>query len=175
MTKLSNIKKLGRYKNIETGKEYNLKKGRNMQRKTDLIFYLYRGKRIFVSDFDFYSKKLYEKVSLIEEELDINSIVNKKEVTLDDITKVINKLPHSKERVPYTYHHDYLRQHSEKFKDLSRNEVATQHNHSDKEMYAVALVQILDDVGSSSFIHLGDEDIRICKKVVAITDYIINN
>jgi len=60
MTKLSNIRELGRYKNIETGSEYNIKKGRNMQRGTDLIFYLYRGKRQFISDRDFYS--IYEKV-----------------------------------------------------------------------------------------------------------------
>jgi hypothetical protein len=60
MTKLSNIRKLGRYKNTETGSEYNIKKGRNMQRGTDLIFYLYRGKRQFISDRDFYS--IYEKV-----------------------------------------------------------------------------------------------------------------
>ena len=40
--------------NIKTGKEYNLKKGTNCQRGTDLIFYLYRGKRVFISDRDFY-------------------------------------------------------------------------------------------------------------------------
>lgn len=60
MTRLSNIKELGRYKNNQTGKEYNLKKGRNKQRGTDLIFYLYRGKRQFVSDAEFYSN--YKKV-----------------------------------------------------------------------------------------------------------------
>lgn len=52
--KLTNIRELGRYKNIKTGKEYNLKKGTNCQRGTDLIFYLYRGKRVFISDRDFY-------------------------------------------------------------------------------------------------------------------------
>jgi hypothetical protein len=60
MTKLSNIIELGRYKNTETGNEYNIKKGRNMQRGTDLIFYLYMGKRQFISDRDFYS--IYKKV-----------------------------------------------------------------------------------------------------------------
>lgn len=58
--KLSNIRALGRYKNIETGKEYNIKKGRNPQRGTTLIFYLYRGTRQFISDRDFYS--IYKKV-----------------------------------------------------------------------------------------------------------------
>lgn len=59
MTKLSNIRPLGRYKNTETNKEYNIKKGRNLQRGTDLIFYLYRNSRIFISDRDFYN--IYKK------------------------------------------------------------------------------------------------------------------
>jgi zona occludens toxin (predicted ATPase) len=60
MTKLSNIRELGRYQTTETGNEHNIKKGRNMQRGTDLIFYLYMCKRQFISDMDFYS--IYEKV-----------------------------------------------------------------------------------------------------------------
>jgi hypothetical protein len=59
---LSNVRPLGRYKNTDTGKEYNVKKGYNQQRGTDNIFYYYRGKRIFISDRDFYSE-LYEKIN----------------------------------------------------------------------------------------------------------------
>lgn len=55
MTKLSNIRELGRYKNTQTNKEYNIKKGTNKQRGTDIIFYLYRGKKQVISDMDFYS------------------------------------------------------------------------------------------------------------------------
>lgn len=62
MTRLTNIRELGRYKNIETGKEYNIKKGTNKQRGTDLLFYLYMGKRIYISDKEFYSDKLYKKI-----------------------------------------------------------------------------------------------------------------
>lgn len=61
--KLTNIKELGRFKNTATGKEYNLKRGRNAQRGTDLIFYLYRGTRVFVSDSDFYHS--YKKIENI--------------------------------------------------------------------------------------------------------------
>ena len=61
MVKLSNIRDLGRFKNTETLKEYNLKKGKNLQRGTDHIFYLYRGKRMFITDRDFYSE-LYSRV-----------------------------------------------------------------------------------------------------------------
>ena len=60
MTRLSNIINLGRYKNTETGSEYNIKKGSNKQRGTDLLFYLYRNKRQFISDRDFYH--IYKKV-----------------------------------------------------------------------------------------------------------------
>ncbi len=62
--KLSNIKELGRYENTETGKEYNLKKGRNKERGTDLIFYLYRGSRQFISDRDFYG--IYKKIDFLQ-------------------------------------------------------------------------------------------------------------
>lgn len=51
--KLSYIKPIGRYENTKTGKSVNIKKGRNMQRGTDLLFYLYRGKRQFISDLEF--------------------------------------------------------------------------------------------------------------------------
>lgn len=60
MTRLTNIRPLGRFKNTVTGKEYNLKKGFNKQRGTHSVFYLYRGVRVFVSDLDFYS--IYKKV-----------------------------------------------------------------------------------------------------------------
>jgi hypothetical protein len=60
MTRLSNIRELGRFKNIETKKEYNIKIGRNLARGTDLLFYLKSGVRQYISDRDFYS--IYKKV-----------------------------------------------------------------------------------------------------------------
>jgi len=60
MTKLTNVRAIGRYKNTETGNEYNIKIGTNKQRGVNVIFYLYRGKRQFISDSDFYS--IYKKV-----------------------------------------------------------------------------------------------------------------
>ena len=61
--KLRNIRSLGRFKNVETGKEYNVKSGRRVGRSTDHLFYFYRFKRVFISDADFYSEK-YIKVTL---------------------------------------------------------------------------------------------------------------
>ena len=59
--KLTDIKELGRYKNTITGKCYNLKRGRNTQKGVDVVFYLYRGKRQIISDYDFYHN--HEKIS----------------------------------------------------------------------------------------------------------------
>jgi len=59
--KLTNINPVGRYRNTETNKEYNVKKGKQKDRSVDILFYLYRGKRIIISDMDFYSPK-YVKV-----------------------------------------------------------------------------------------------------------------
>lgn len=58
--KLTLIRNLGRYKNNETGKEYNIKKGKRTDRCTDHIFYLYRNQRQFINDADFYSN--YTKI-----------------------------------------------------------------------------------------------------------------
>lgn len=59
--KLTDIKELGRYKNTITGKSYNLKRGRNTQKGVDVVFYLYRGKRQIISDYDFYHN--HEKIN----------------------------------------------------------------------------------------------------------------
>jgi hypothetical protein len=84
--------------------------------------------------------------------------------------EVIDKLPHSKSRVPYTYHHDYLRFHSTFFSKMSRSEVALLHTADDTELYAVALTQVLRDLGSDSIYLLYSEDVLICKKAKEITD-----
>jgi hypothetical protein len=84
--------------------------------------------------------------------------------------EVIDKLPHSKSRVPYTYHHDYLRFHSTFFENMSRSEVASSHTADDDELYAVALTQLLSELGADSIYHIYSEDVLICKKAKEITD-----
>lgn len=59
--KLTNIRHLGRFKNIITNKYYNIKTGYRTQRGTDHKFYLYRGERIYLSDRQFYDE--YEKIN----------------------------------------------------------------------------------------------------------------
>lgn len=50
MTKLSNLRPVGRFKNNTTGKEYNIKKGTVKDRGTDRYFYLYRQNRVFITE-----------------------------------------------------------------------------------------------------------------------------
>lgn len=48
--KLTNIRPIGRYTNPVTGTPVNVKKGRQVDRSTDIYFYLSMGKRVFISD-----------------------------------------------------------------------------------------------------------------------------
>jgi hypothetical protein len=50
--KISNIKNIGRFETPD-GKKINIKKGRKVGYGVDLLFYLYRGTRIYISDAEF--------------------------------------------------------------------------------------------------------------------------
>lgn len=99
-----------------------------------------------------------------------NSALNKPVVSSSCLLEVIDKLPHSKSRVPYTYHHDYLRQHSKAHSKMSRSDVASSHTADDVELYAIALTQILSEVGADAIYHINSTDVLICKKAKEITD-----
>lgn len=58
---LSRLRRVGRYINPETGRPVNVHKGRRMTRGTDHLFYLVRGRRVFIGDGDFYSR--WQKVA----------------------------------------------------------------------------------------------------------------
>ena len=87
---------------------------------------------------------------------------------------VIKKLPHSEGRVPYTYHHDYLRCNVAKFNGFSRSEVASGHKENEIELYAVALTQLLDEVNFRDTMDLNSEDIIACKKAIEITENVVS-
>jgi len=87
---------------------------------------------------------------------------------------VIKKLSHSEGRVPYTYHHDYLRMNVEKFKDNSRSEVALNHSENEIELYAVALTQLLDELNFRDTMNLNSDDIVACKKAIEITENVVS-
>jgi len=95
------------------------------------------------------------------------------EPTFYEIKVVINKLPHSKTRVPYTYYHDFLRENFKYFANLSRAEVAEKHNHTKKEMYAICLVQILKRSNVMEASDLDKNDFDICEKCIKILENLI--
>ena len=54
MQKFKNIRLLGRYKNTDTSKSYNIYKCTKVGYGTDCYFYFYRNKKQFISDREFY-------------------------------------------------------------------------------------------------------------------------
>lgn len=92
---------------------------------------------------------------------------------LENIKNLIKKLPHSESRVPYTYHHDFLRTRL-KSDDMcetisfSRSDIATLHNSNEEELYSLSLIQILDELGYESFICLDDNDLSVIKEAINV-------
>lgn len=115
---------------------------------------------VSVKDADLYEAGL----SAIQQALSLGS------VSIRCFWEVINILPHSKSRVPYTYHHDYLRQNSKVHSGMSRSDVASSHTADGVELYAIALTQLLDELGSKAIYHINSNDVLICKKAKEITD-----
>ena len=101
---------------------------------------------------------------------DIQSLLQLDKDLCSCFLELINKLPHSKSRMPFTYHHDYLRQHSKVHNGMSRSDVASSHKASDVELYAITLTQILSEVGADVIYHINSSDVLICKKAKEITD-----
>jgi len=100
-------------------------------------------------------------------------------MSIDDISPtyfhtVIKKLPHSEGRVPYTYHHDYLRMNVKTFNGCSRSDVASNHIENEVELYAVALTELLDELKFGDTIDLNSDDIAACKKAMDITKNVVS-
>ena len=67
------------------------------------------------------------------------------EQLVEDIKYLFTLLPHSESRVPYTYHHDYLRM--KVYSGYSRSDIADLKNWSEVELYSTALVELLNELG----------------------------
>ena len=61
MKRLTNIKFIGRYKNMQNGKEDNVYRGYNSNRGTEHLFYLRNLSRIYITDRNFYDGT-YQKI-----------------------------------------------------------------------------------------------------------------
>lgn len=67
-------------------------------------------------------------------------------MTTKQIKSVIKKFPHSEDRMPFTYHHDYLRGNCPALAGWSRADIANSTVKFDnQELYALALLQIIDE------------------------------
>ena len=53
--RLTNLRKLGRYINPETGNPVNVHKGRKKGYGVDVLVWYYRNKRQYITDRDFYT------------------------------------------------------------------------------------------------------------------------
>jgi hypothetical protein len=71
MIKITNVIVLGRFKNIKNNKSFTIRMAKALDSGADLIFYLYLGKRIYISENDFNHN--YKKA----EPLNINKLINK--------------------------------------------------------------------------------------------------
>lgn len=85
--------------------------------------------------------------------------------TEEQIKAVITKLPHIKGRVPYTYHHDWMRTNIKAFYECSRSDIAAMYR-DDYSLYALALCQVIHDVDPYKLVlaELSNEDRRIIRK-----------
>ena len=94
-------------------------------------------------------------------------------ITTKQITSVIRKLPHTEGRVPYTYHHDYLRNNCPALSGWSRADIANSTVSFDsKELYAFALCQIIDEAYSCdiALTQFTDEDRQVIRKCMVFSE-----
>ena len=94
---------------------------------------------------------------------------------IDDIKSVIAKLPHSESRVPYTYHHDYLRSKVNSFGNASRADVARSECWNDEELYATALMYLLHEINPETWLYVFDgHDLDICRDAIKLCNSYVN-
>ena len=91
--------------------------------------------------------------------------------TIKQIKSVISKFPHIKDRVPYTYHHDWIREYVPDYYGCSREEIAALKS-DEYELYALALMEIIRGVSHYDLVllELSNEDRNIIRECMAFAD-----
>lgn len=155
---------------IKNALQYAVVNAKTEQETAEFAFLLLDVETAIVQEAE--QDKRIEKINKIDKTSNTphNPPLQKTAVSSSCLLEVIDKLPHSKSRVPYTYHHDYLRQHSKLHIGMSRSYVASSHTADDIELHAIALTQILSEVGSDAIYHINSSDVLICKKAKEITE-----
>lgn len=79
----------------------------------------------------------------------------------DNVEALLAYLPVSPSRVPYTYHHDYLRTQVEKYSGMSRSEVANlTTGESEDELYAFCFLGSLRELDEFGILFLNTPELR---------------
>ena len=93
---------------------------------------------------------------------------------VEKFKNTISKFTHSESKVPYTYHHDYMRENVASFSGMSRSDVASiTTRHTEEQLYAVALTYIINNYMVESILNLTDSDLQFCKLAVIVTNSLI--
>lgn len=91
---------------------------------------------------------------------------------IEDIKSVFKKLPHSEGRVPYTYHHDFLR--TNVYHEASRSDIAKLKICTEEELYTTALVFLIESLSLYNIVTMLDEkQIKTVKDAKKITELYI--
>lgn len=78
-------------------------------------------------------------------------------------------------RMPYTYHHDYLREHGKGMENMSRGDIAAIEEFDDDELYSIAFLQLLEHrSGADIILSINSDIIDIAKNVVNVGQKIFN-
>lgn len=81
----------------------------------------------------------------------------------------------SESRMPYTYHHDYLREYGSGMGGMSRSDIAALEEFSIDELYSIAFLQLIEHrSGADIIISLNSDIIDIAKNVVNVGQRIFN-
>lgn len=121
------------------------------------------------------AKKAYEE---IREKLLVKLVnITCDDESLDQISigeehfkRVISKLPHNPKKL---YYYDFLRCHIPTLANHSYSELTKTLKRSGEEYYAVALVQILDELKFQDTMNLTKSDIYICQRAIVISQILI--
>jgi hypothetical protein len=97
------------------------------------------------------------------------------DLNIANCINIINKFNVSQERIPYTYHHDYIRTHVENFKNESRSYIANYHRETKTEVYIVALTYVVETDTSNTVLSLSKDEQEFVKKCIEKTKVIVNS
>lgn len=88
-------------------------------------------------------------------------------MTLEKLKQLVNELPHSSARMPYTYHHDAMRSFiQQKTGTLpSRSDIAELKSENEEELYTVAIYEVMNYLSPLEWFEIEREHIKDLKNI----------